>query len=184
MDLFDVENLWRKHAYEIIEIGEGYKAHKLSEDYEVVREGAYSLFKDFNLSIPGFYLAINTFINRKIESIEKIAEEENLLLPFYLYLDIAHSMAYNLFGSEDNLQLRYKEEGTSNLLLKLVKADFSKRLEIPYSYPIYIIAWVYFSKLWLEIHRDRNLKVILQIIKQPSSKGIGILLDFIREHFR
>lgn len=88
LDLFEVESLWRNHAYEMIELGDGYNAPKLSEDYEVVREAAYSLLKDFNLSIAGLYLGINAMMNRDLVVIEKIAVEENFSLHLHLYMDL------------------------------------------------------------------------------------------------
>jgi hypothetical protein len=177
LDVFRVENLWRNHAYEMIKVDNGCTVLKLSEDYEVVREAAYSLLKDFNLSIPGLYLAINAMMNRDIEVIERIAEEENLLLPLDLYLNVAYSIACKLFRSKAKFLLRSKGKVASGMPLKLCK----RRLRVPYPYPISVIAWAYISKVGLEIHRNRNLGVLPQLIKQPSSKGISILLDYIRE---
>jgi len=181
LDVFRVENLWRNHAYETIRINNGCKMLKLSDDYEVVREAAYSLLKDFNLSIPGLYLAIYSMMNSDLKVLERIAEEENLLLPLDLYLNVAHYIACKLFGSEARFQLpKAKGKAAPGILLKLCKRQ---QLRMPYYYPILAITWAYMSKVELEIRRNRNVGVLLQLIKQPSSKGMGILLDYIRECF-
>jgi len=176
VDLFDVGNLWRNHAYDIIEIGDTCKAPKLLDNYEVVREAAYSLLKDFNLSIPGLYLAINAIMKEDLDIVERIARKENLLPHLHLYLTIAYSLACRLFGSEAKMQLRYKRKGTS-----VVPLELCKNLKVPYLYPLPVIAWAYMSKSWLEVHRDRNLRIISQIIRQPSSKGVSIFVDSIRK---
>ncbi len=178
LDLFRSENLWRSQAYEIIEIGDGYKAPKLSEEYEVVREAAYSLLKDFNLSIAGFYLAINAMMRLDLKNAEEIARAENLLPHLHLYLNASYFHAYEVFGPEAVSNLRY-ELDTSLMTSKLCRVN-----RMPYPYPVPVIVWAYTSKAWLEIHRDKNLKVILQILKQPSSKGIDILLNYFINYFR
>jgi hypothetical protein len=184
LDLFQAENLWQKQAYETFRLEDGRIAVKLSENYEVVREAAYSLLKDFNLSIPGLYLAIYTLMNRDLETIEKIAINENLLLPLNLYLHTAYYMACKLFKFEANLQSQFNEQSTFIMPLRIIRSQLSRKFKVPYPYPISVIAWAYLSKAWLEISRNKNLKVLDQMVKQPSSKGIGVILDYVREHFK
>jgi hypothetical protein len=181
LDLFRVENLWQKQALEMFKLDDGRMVAKLSEDYEVVREAAYSLLKDFNLSIPGLYLAIHALMKRDLEVIERIAAKENLLLPLYLYLDTAFFITRKMFNSETILHLRFNRPFTSMLPLRITRSQLYRRVKVPYQYPVPLITLAYLSKAWLEISRNRNLRVISQILRQPSSKGIGILLDYFRE---
>ncbi|MCW4003037.1 MAG: hypothetical protein NWE95_03885 [Candidatus Bathyarchaeota archaeon] len=173
LDIFNVKSLWQKNAYDVIKLGDGYQATKLSEDYEVVREAAYSLLKDFHLSIAGLYLGINAMINRDLTVIKKIAIEENFSMHLSLYLDLVYSLACELFESEVKPLLQYKRDET--LIYHLCK-----NLKVPYPYPIPAIACAYLSKALLEINRKGNVSVIPQIMKQPASKGINILLDYVR----
>jgi hypothetical protein len=184
LDLFKAENLWQKQAYETFRLEDGRMAVKLSENYEVVREAAYSLLKDFNLSIPGLYLAIYTLMKGNTQTIEKIAINENLLLPLNLYLHTAYYIACKLFKFEANLRPQFNEQSTFMIPLRIIRSQLSRKFKVPYPYPISVIAWAYLSKAWLEISRNKNLKVLDQMVKQPSSKGIGVLLDYVREHFK
>ncbi len=184
LDLFQAENLWQKQAYEKFRLEDGRVAVKLSENYEVVREAAYSLLKDFNLSIPGLYLAIYTLMKEDLETIEKIAINENLLLPLNLYLHTAQYIACKLFNSEVNLQLQFDEQFTFTMPLRIIRSQLSREFKVPYPYPTSVIAWAYMSKAWLEISRNKNLKVLSQMVRQPSSKGISVLLDYVRERFK
>ena len=177
LDLFEVKSLWRKHSYEIIELGDGYEAPKLSEDYEVVREAAYSLLKDFNLSISGLYLGINAMMNRNLAVIEKIAVEENFPMHLHLYLDIVYYLACKLFGIEAKIKLRYENKDAPAALMKLCR-----NIRVPYPYPITAITWAYTSKVWLEIRRNKNLEILPKLIKQPSSKGVGLIMDYLKEY--
>ena len=186
-DLFQVESLWRKRAYEKFKLDNGRVALKLSEDYEVVREAAYSLLKDFNLSISGLYLGINALMHRRLADLEKVASEENFLQHLHLYLYTTYYVACRLFGSKarSQLQYRFKEDGLPiTFLLRLLNAQLRKSLRLPYPFPIPVIAWAYTVKVKAELSRNKNLKALLQLMKQPSSKGVGILLDYIRESFR
>ena len=176
LDLFNVESLWGNRAFEIVDLGDGYKILKLSEDYEVVREAAYSLLKDFNLSIAGLYLGINALANRNIAATEKIAYEHNFTLHLRLYLDAVYSAACRLFGSEADKQLRYRRKDT-HFLLKL-----NRNFTVPYPYPVPAIVYAYMSKAILEINRSKNTAVIPQIMKQPASKGVSVLLNYAREY--
>jgi hypothetical protein len=184
LDLFQAENLWQKQAYEKFRLEDGRVAIKLSEDYEVVREAAYSLLKDFNLSIPGLYLAIYTLMKGNTRTIEKIAVNENLLLPLNLYLDTARYIACKLFNFEANLRPLFNEQYTFMMPLRIIRSQLSRKFKVPYPYPISVIAWAYLSKVWLEISRNKNLRVLSQMVKQPSSKGIGVLLDYVQERFK
>jgi hypothetical protein len=184
LDLFQAENLWQKQAYEKFRLEDGRVAVKLSEDYEVVREAAYSLLKDFNLSIPGLYLAIYILMKGNTRTVEKIAINENLLLPLNLYLHTAYYMACKLFKFEANLRSQFNEQFTFIMPLRIIRSQLSRKFKVPYPYPISVIALAYLSKAWLEISRNKNLKVLGQMVKQPSSKGIGVLLDYVREHFK
>jgi hypothetical protein len=51
---------------------------------------------------------------------------------------------------------------------------------MPYSYPMSVIALAYFERVVSETRRHGNLEAWLQLIKQPSSKGIDILTDYIK----
>ena len=179
LPLLRTENLWRNCVYKAID--GGYEIPVLSERYEVVREAAYSLLKDFTVSIPGLYLAINAIMKENLDEVRRIAEEENLLLHANLFLDVAHLLVSNLFGSEVKSQFHYETRNASELPLKLVRADLHRRLRVPYPYPLSVIALAYLSRVRSEMYRDRNLNALIQLIKQPSSKGIGILLDYVRE---
>ncbi|MGD0995010.1 MAG: hypothetical protein ABR909_05740 [Candidatus Bathyarchaeia archaeon] len=175
LDLFEVKSLWQNHAYELIRLGEGYEATKLSEDYEVVREAAYSLLKDFNLSIAGLYLGINAMLNRNLAVIRKIAVDENFSMHLSLYLNLVYNITSELFGPETRILMRYERKGAS------VITSLCKNLRVPYPYPIPVIVWAYLSKAILEVNRNKNVGVINQIMKQPASKGINVLLDYVRE---
>jgi hypothetical protein len=179
LPLLRTENLWRNCAYKAID--GGYEIPVLSEHYEVIREAAYSLLKDFTVSIPGLYLAINAIMKENLDAVRRIAEEENLLLHVNLFLDVAYLLVSNLFGSEVKSQFHYEARNASELPLKLVRADLHRGLRVPYPYPLSVIALAYLSKVRSEMYRDRNLNALIQLIKQPSSKGIGILLDYVRE---
>jgi len=178
--LFKAENLWRNSTFKVI--SNGYKIPVLSEHYEVVRESAYSLLKDFTISIPGLYLAIDAILKEDLDAVRRIAEEENLLLHVNLFLGVAHLLACDLFDSEVKSQFQYERRGVSMMPLKLVRTDLHRRLRVPYPYPFSVIALAYLSKVWSEIHKDKNLQALLQLIRQPSSKGISILLDYVRKH--
>lgn len=173
LDIFNVKSLWEKKAYEVIKLGDGYQAIKLSEDYEVVREAAYSLLKDFHLSIAGFYLGIDAMINRDLPVIKKIAIEENFSMHLSLYLDLVYSLTCELFEAEGKPLLQYKRDET-------LISSLCKNLRVPYPYPVSVIVWAYLSKAVLEINRKGNVNVIPQIMKQPASKGINILLEYVR----
>jgi hypothetical protein len=177
LDLFDVEGLWRKHTFETLDVGGGYKVQKLSEDYEVVREAAYSLLKDFNLSIAGLYLGINALMKRDMEVIAKIAFEQNFPLHLHLYLDVVYYAACKFFGAEAERQLCYEQKNEH------VPLNLNEDFKIPYPYPVPAIVYAYLSKVILEINRNGNVGVIPQIMKQPGSKGVSVLLDYVREHF-
>lgn len=172
LDLFGVKSLWQKHAYEPVELGDGYQAIKLSEDYEVVREAAYSLLKDFNLSIAGLYLGTNAMLNRDLTVIEKIAMEENFLMHLGLYLNLVQAVTKKQFGASANSLLYDNEPFVTSLC---------QNIRIPYAYPVPVIVWAYLSKAELEVKRKKNIRVITQIMKQPASKGINVLLDYARE---
>jgi hypothetical protein len=184
LDLFQTQNLWQKQARETFKLDNGRMVTKLSEDYELVREAAYSLLKDFNLSIPGLYLATNALMKRDLRIIEKIAIKENLLLPLYLYLDAASFITCKMFNSPTNLRLQFNEPFTLVLPTRIIRSQLRRRVKVPYPYPVSVITFAYLSKAWSEISRNRNLKVICQILKQPSSKGVGILLDYFYERLQ
>lgn len=176
LDLFDVEKLWRKHAYETVIIG-GYPALKLSEDYEVVREAAYSQLKDLHISISGLYLGINALKNRDLKKIEEIADQENFSLHLNLYLYLVYRIACKLFGKEAQETLHYQPKLQTTRLMK-----FCKNLQAPYKYPIPIITTAYLARAYMEIDKNKNLAVVPQIIKQPTSKGVSVLLNYINGH--
>jgi len=176
--LLKTENLWRSSTYKAV--GDGYKIPVLSEHYEVVREVAYSLLKDFMISVPGFYCAINAVIKESLHAARRIAEEENLLPHVDLFLEVAHSIAYELFGSEAK-PFPYERRNTSTVPLKLIRGDLRRRLRVPYPFPAFVVALAYLSKVRAEIQKDRNLEALLQLLKQPSSKGMDILLNYLRE---
>ncbi|QOR94572.1 hypothetical protein IMZ38_01130 [Thermosphaera chiliense] len=184
LDVFRVEDLWRIQAYERFKLENKWIAFKLSEDYEVVREAAYALLKDFNLSIPGLYFAIHALMKRDIRKIEKIAVRSNFYLPLVIYLYSAQYLAHKLFNFDIDLQLQFNKRFISTMPLRIIKSEISREFRVPYPYPVSVIAWTYMLKTWLEISRNRNLKVLGQVIKQPSSKGIGILLNYLRERFK
>ncbi len=176
LDLFEVKSLWQNQAFDRIALGDGYRALKLSEDYEVVREAAYSQLKDFNVSIPGLYLGINALLNRNLKVIKKIAIKENLSFHLSLYLNIVYFLSCKFFGDAINAKISQENKPESDPLMQLCK-----NIQIPYPYPVFIIVCAYMAKVVSEIRYDRNLSVLPQLMKQPSSKGIGIAFDYIRE---
>jgi hypothetical protein len=178
LEIFDAENLWRSHAYETFELEDGYAVRTLSGDYEVVREAAYSLLKDFKLSIAGLYLAVNAMKNRDLATVKKIAAEQNLKVPLQLYLHVAYRAACQLFGAEAKKTLLYEENGDVPF-----PNNVCGNITVPYQFPIPAIVFSYLSKAALEVERNKNLGVIGQVIKQPASKGISVLLDYARELF-
>ncbi len=183
LDILNVKNLRQNNAIEIVKFADGYELLKFSEVYEVVREAAYSLLKDFNLSIPGFYLALNAIMKYSLNNIRDLAEKENVRLSLDLYLGVAYGLASNLFCSGDKWQsqnIRIGEGVISELLLKICKR---RQLTLPYYYPVLAIAGAYLHKVGFEVLNNKNLKAIFQLIMQPSSKGIGILLDYGRGRF-
>ena len=175
LDLFEVNGLWQNQAFERIELGDGYRALKLSEDYEVVREAAYSQLKDFNLSIPGLYLGINAMLNRNLSVIKKIAIQENLSFHLKLYLNIVYSVSCKLFGDSFQAKMGINKVDADSFM------QFCKNIRVPYPYPVLLIASAYMAKVMSEIRYNRNFGVLSQLLKQPSSKGIGIAFDYIRE---
>jgi len=184
LDLFRVENLWQKHANETFKLDNGRVALKLSEDYEIVREAAYSLLKDFHLSIPGLYLGINAIMNQRLANIEKIAAKWNLLSHLYLYLYSVHYITHKLFKhDESKTQLLFQKKDLPTIPFKLVDKQLRKRLKLPYRYPILVIIWAYTVKVRAETSQNRNIAALSQLMKQPSSKGVGILLEYVRGYF-
>jgi len=179
--LLKTENLWRSFTYKVV--GDGYKIPVLSDRYEVVREAAYSLLKDFMISVPGFYCGINAIIREDLDAVRRIAEEENLLPHVDLFLEVAHSIANGLFGSEAK-PFPYEKRNIPMIQLKLIRAELRRRLKVPYPYPVFVIVLAYLSKVWCEMHKDRNLEALLQLLKQPSSKGMDVLLNYLRERLR
>ncbi len=176
LELFNVEQLWQNQAFEEFELSAGYKALKLSEDYEVVREAAYSLLKDFNLSIAGFYLGLNALLNRNLEVIEEISVKNNFVFHLNLYLALVYTLAVKFYGAEAKERLKsYLPENSASLL------PLCRNLKVPYPYPFTVITWAYLSKAIGEISHSRNVQVIPQIMKQPASKGISVILDTVRE---
>lgn len=178
LHLFKTENLWRNVTYHVVE--DGYKVPILTERYEVVREAAYSLLKDFRISVPGFYIAIGALLNGHLDAVRRISEEENLVLHLELLLDAAYFFACKLFDFEARSQLRY-ERRNDITPLKLVSGEICRSGRLPYIFPFPIIALGYLSKISLEMRRNRNFGVLLQIAKQPSSKGMNILLNYLKE---
>lgn len=174
--LFEAENLWQNNAFEDVHLDSDCSVLNLSEDYEVVREAAYSLLKDFHLSIAGFYLGLNALLNRNLKVIEKVAIKNNFQFHLQIYLSVVYSLAVEYFGEEAIERLKFNPAISSSFLLPLCR-----NLKVPYHYPFPVIVWAYLYKASLEINRNRNLTVILQIMKQPASKGIKVLLDTIRE---
>ena len=176
LELFKSDNVWQNQVY--MSIGEGYKVPVLSEDYEIVREAAYSLLKDFMISITGLYLAIHAMMKKNIDNIRRIANEENLLLHLDLFLGTSQLTAQELFvlRIESPWQL---EKDLSKMLLKLISSDFYRKRDLPYLFPLPVIAIAYAAKVGTEIYLNKNLKALIQLIKQPSSKGIGHLLRYL-----
>jgi hypothetical protein len=175
LDLFEVKRLWQNQAFERIDIGDGYRALKLSEDYEVVREAAYSQLKDFNVSIPGLYLGINAMLNRNLSVIKKIAVQENLSFHLKLYLNIVYFVSRKLFGDSFQTKMGINKVDADSFM------QFCKNIRVPYPYPVLMIASAYLAKVTSEIRYNKNLGVLFQVFKQPSSKGIGIAFDYIRD---
>ena len=134
------------------------------------------------ISIPGFYCGINAIIREDLDAVRRLAEEENLLPHVDLYLEVANSIANGLFGSEAK-SFPYERRNTPMVPLKLIRAELRSRLKVPYPYPVFVITLAYLSKVWLEIYTDRNLEALLQLLKHPSSKGMDILLNYLRERF-
>lgn len=174
--LFEAENLWQNNAFEQVHLSSDCSVFKLSEDYEVVREAAYSLLKDFHLSIAGFYLGLNALLNRNLKVIQKIAVKNNFHFHLQIYLSVVYSLAVEYFKEEAIERLKFSYSASSDFLLPLCR-----NLKMPYHYPFPVIVWAYLYKASLEINRNKNLTVIPQIMKQPASKGIKVLIDTIRE---
>ncbi len=167
LDLFDVESIWREKAYEFLDLGDGYKVAKLSEGYELVREAAYNLLKDFNLSIAGLFYAIYIYTMRRYvaEIAERIARRHSLS---------SSMISYRLFGKG-----LIESKNSESLVARLVRADLGRRLAIPYPYPPPAIVAAYISKVFGDTRKTRSLKPLMQFIKQPSSKGAGLLLNYL-----
>ena len=175
--LFDLEKVWRTRTYRTLETG--LEVPVLPEYFEMVRESAYSLLKDFKISIPALYSAIHMFLTSEVQKGWKLAEEEGFCFHVYLFLEATRILAGRLFG----LSGRQREVG-DGLLVKqasrLVVADLNKSCRVPYAYPMLVIALAYFARVVSETQRRGNLEAWLQLIKQPSSKGIDILTDYVK----
>lgn len=176
LNIFKVEDLWASHAHEIHDLGDGYKIRKLSEKYEIVREAAYSLLKDFTLSIPGFYLAIHAMMKQDLADMVRVAKKENLYPHFRLYLSSSYYFLQRLYDHDLLASLFSAKHCLFEPTFVLRMCRFR---EIPYPYPPFVIAWAYFSKAWLEIMNNKDPTILLQIIRQPSSRGINILLKYL-----
>ncbi len=179
--LLKTDKLWQDLAYVLV--GEGYEVPTLSACYEVVREAAYSLLKDFMIPISGFYCAIDAIMEQDMEAVRRIAKDENLLPHVDLFIEVAREIAYQLFGFEADPLIpgRGNEWRMFMVSLPLIRAELRKRLKVPYPYPSLVIALAYFSKAWAQMQHDGDFGTLLQLLRQPSSKGIDGLLAYLRE---
>jgi hypothetical protein len=160
----------------------GYDVPVLPEYFETVRESAYSLLKDFKVSVPALYSVAHIFLNNQLEDVWKLAEEENFRSHVYLFLNTASYMIHDLFSFHEKISLPSPEDRLTKSALRVIRAELFKGYKIPYSYPMSVIGVAYLSRVWSETRRNKDFKTLLQFIRQPSSKGIDLLLDYFRSH--
>jgi hypothetical protein len=178
--LFDLEKIWPKLIYKTLK--SGHNVPVLPEYFETVRESAYSLLKDFKISVPALYSAAHVFLNNQLEDVWRLAEEENFCLHVYLFLSTASYLIHDLFSFQEEINLPRPKDKLTESSSRIIRAELSKGYNVPFSYPMSIIGVAYLSRVWSETRRNKDFKTLLQFIRQPSSKGIDLLLDYFRSH--
>jgi hypothetical protein len=176
--LFDVEDVWRRSIYTTVE--DGLEVPMLPDHFEIVRESAYSLLKDFKITIPALYSAEHAFLNNEIPDIWKVAEDEHFGFDTYLFLSTAHKLARIFLEENHKFGLDSPKEKFTKLALNLIELDLNKQQRAPYSYPALVIALAYFVRTLTKIRTEQSLEPLAQLLKQPSSKGIDILIEYAR----
>jgi len=176
LQLLKSESIWNNIIYRDIGNEFGFKVPVLCEDYEVVNIAAHSLFKDFSLNIPTFYLATHVLLCRNIRQLQKIAEQEGLAIALSIMLFITLRINEILYG--EDMSVKNVELPLDDVFFtKVIEADIRQGLTMPYPYPLPLTIYAYVWKAWFEVRR-LNIRVLAQLAKQPSSKGIRLLINY------
>jgi hypothetical protein len=179
LQLLHTDSIWRNVVDKRLK--DGSVIPVLNTRYEVVNAAGYALLKDFTVTIPTLYLANYAMLYEDLRLLEDIAEKEGLAVPLKILFGTAARM--NMILSRGRKELG----GTSELVrssfyngfpMSLIDADLQRGLTLPYPFPIMVVAYAYLDKARSEL-RTHNTGVLIQLAKQPSSKGLEILMDYV-----
>ena len=140
---------------------------------EIVIAAAYALLKDFTVTIPVLYIATDALLNQNVRELELMAKEEALNVPLQILLNTAGNINAILWP-----EIEQADSSSNWLIDRIIDADLRRGLSLPYAFPGFVVAYAYLSKARSEIERH-NMGVIGELIRQPSSRGIGILVDYL-----
>jgi len=153
---------------------DGYSVRILNRQCEAIITAGYALLKDFTVTIPVLYLATDVLLNQDIARLESMAEADGLNVPLQILLSTAKSINQILWP-----EVQQADISSNWFIKKIIDADLRSGLSIPYAFPGFAVAYAYLAKARSELDRH-NIGVLGQLIRQPSSKGIGILADYLR----
>jgi hypothetical protein len=166
------ESIWDNVTSSRLE--DGFPIPVLNRQCDAVIGAAYALLKDFTVTIPVLYAATDVLLNQNIPKLELMAKKDGLNVPLQILMSTANSINGILWPEIEHTDL------PSNWLIKrIIDADLRQGMTLPYAFPGFVVAYAYVSKARSELERH-NMGVLGQLIRQPSSKGIGIFVDYLR----
>ena len=175
LNLFDKNLIRRETIHKLVDVnGETIKVPTLSDRLEIVREAAYTLLKDFSLSPSSFYLGIYALKNMSFNTLESLAKNVALTSILKSYLTSVYAATINIFGNQYIGDMPFKQVDNYVNIMRLKPPHV-----IPYMYhPLHIVL-AYSMKVAESIVNSRKFDVVWQVLRQPSAKGVGIIIQYL-----
>ena len=175
LNLFDKDIIRHEIVYKSLDVnGMTIKAPILSDRLEIVREAAYTLLKDFSLSLSSFYLGIYALKNTDFNTLEPLAKKAALTSILKLYLASIYAATINIFGNQCIRDITFKQVDSYVNIMRLKPPHV-----IPYMYhPLHIVL-AYSMRVMESIINSKKFDVAWQVLRQPSAKGVGIIIQYL-----
>lgn len=157
----------------------------LADELEILREATYILLKDMIINASSLYLGTYALLKMNVEELMELAKGLGLRTFLSVYLLIVLKTSTLIFGTKffyktrSNMDTLIKLMEESNILKALISTIRPQTL--PYALNPIIIAYSYTHKMLQDVKYYKELSTLIRVLKQPGSKGVGQLIDYMKK---